>query len=216
MNRKLEPQTIPVSTNCTATDAFDGPRGSSARPLAGAGWRWRGCRSAPGDSSPGLRRADPIRGCRVRNPPKRRDGSATARRQGPGARRRTARKRGLSRTSSATSPMITKPAEQGREPQRGEGRERAGVERAEARSAGDHDDEHALQSTADRVGHRGLHHRVAEDRADVVGAARDDEGQRGGDDQNEVRSARVDVGGSEPSERRRAEHESERRRSTPP
>ena len=72
--------------------------------------RWRGRRSAPGDSSPGIRRARP----RSRMP---RPKSAEERRfrygVGRGGRRRRRGSAGCSRTSSATSPMITNPPSSG-------------------------------------------------------------------------------------------------------
>ena len=178
MKRKLEPQTMPASTNCTATERCDGTRRRRRRPWRGELAVAGGFGRHPATLAP-ARGAGRIRsGCRVRNPPKC-GGSATVwTGQGTGCSASYARNPGLSLHQQRDEPDDDESAEQRREPQRREGRERAGVERTETRSAGDDHDEHALQPAADGVGHRGLHHRVAEDRADVVGAAGDDERER--------------------------------------
>ena len=110
MKRKLEPQTIPASTNWTATDAFDGPRGI-ARSLAARGLAVAGV-------SVGTRRLyprHPTAGARSRMP---RPKSAEGRpfrygESGNGVLGVVGAEPGLSRTRKATRPMMTKPPSSG-------------------------------------------------------------------------------------------------------
>ena len=187
---------MPVSTNCTATDAFEGEGGRRRD-------RWASTRSAW--VSVGTRRlyvaaSDPRSGIADAASEIRRC-AAVRRRVRAGCSASYARKPGLQPHQQRDQPDDHEAAEQGREPQRREGREGAGVERADARAAGDDDDEDALQASADGVGHRRLHHRDAVDRADVVGAAGDGEDDRRDHDEHE-RSACV--ASTTPGRRRRA------------
>ncbi len=95
--------------------------------------------------------------------------------------------------------------EQGRHPQRGDGRERPRVEGADAGSTGHHDDEDALEASAHGIRNRGLHHRRAIDGADVVGGAGDGQRDRSQDDEPDGGMRLVDDVGTHPPQCRREE-----------
>ena len=61
MNRKLEPQTMPVSTNCTVTDAPDGPRELATPAEAAVAAWWSGFGRHPATLARASDAADPRR-----------------------------------------------------------------------------------------------------------------------------------------------------------
>ncbi len=84
-----------------------------------------------------------------------------------------------------------------------------GEEVADAGSAGDDDDEHALQASAHVVGGRGLQDRRAEDRAHVVRGARAREQHRRDDDRPDVDAGRPGQEARRVAHRRDEEHHAE-------